>query len=267
VTSTFVVPIGGSTKAEPVLFVARSLAAWLNARVVLMSSGRVAQRPRMLGRLDQLTAESPTIATETRFVANATPADAILSVARETEDAVVCMATHARGRLRWAAMGRIAEDVICRATTPILLVGPHCATGWPTTLEHLVVCVDDSTVADPILPTAVRWARALDLEVSVVHAVHPLDTDGAKRPDKYLEAICARFAVAGLHAQPTVLHQSASVSDAVADYAASFPAALIAMTSHARHGVSRVTQGSIAMRTVAHATCPVLITAAQPERK
>jgi nucleotide-binding universal stress UspA family protein len=49
-------------------------------------------------------------------------------------------------------------------------------------------------------------------------------------------------------------------ADTLAELAGAAPAAVIAVASHGRTGVARAVLGSIAMRTIRHAPCPVLVT-------
>ncbi len=262
--ATVVVPVDGSKSAERTLSVASALAERLHGRVEVMSAGWAVDEAQTLAQLEALSAQLEP-AAHTRYVTSGAPADAIWSVANEIGNAVVCMATHGRGRLRWAAVGSVAEEVVRRAPAPVVLVGRHCNPEWPTSFEHLMVCVDGSTVADPIVPSAIRWAKALALDVCVAHAIHPLDVEGATHPDSTVEAICERFRAEGLRAESAVLRSSSFVPGALADHAATLPAALVAMSSHTRHALARVALGSVAMGTVALVSCPVLVMPVLPE--
>ena len=109
------------------------------------------------------------------------------------------MSTHGRGSFGWAILGSFAEEVVCQHDEPLFLVGRHCRDDWVDG-RYMLVCVDGSTAADPIVPPAIRWAKALHLDVHVAHVIHPLDVEGATHPDPIVAAIVAAFEAAGVHA-------------------------------------------------------------------
>lgn len=55
-------------------------------------------------------------------VVSGQPADAILSIAGDEPDTLICMATHGRGGFVRFALGSVADEVARKATTPVLLV-------------------------------------------------------------------------------------------------------------------------------------------------
>jgi len=129
----------------------------------------------------------------------------------------------------------------------------------------MLVCVDGMSVAEPVNPVAVQWAKALNLGVQVTVVVHPLDLDVGGFPHDVVDAIVARFAAAGIPATPVALPGS-YIAGAIADHVGDSPVALVAMNTHARGGMARLALGSVAMATVGLVECPVLL-APTPDRQ
>jgi len=254
---TIVVPLDGSHFAERALPVARTLAERFDGRLILLTTRWNAEFGEAEAYLEQVAAQGD-VPVEVQVVHDRAPAEAIEVVALEDADRLVCMTTHGRGALRWALLGSVAEDVVKRAHRPVLLVGRHCAPDWSEPFEHLVACVDASSAADPVVSVSSEWARALDLDVHLVHVMHPLDYEIDSGVEKVLASEVAQLERAGVHASSTVLRRS-FVPGALADYATKLPAALLVTTSHSRSGLARVALGSVAMGTVALSPCPVLV--------
>ncbi|HLZ68783.1 MAG TPA: universal stress protein [Dehalococcoidia bacterium] len=188
------------------------------------------------------------------------PAAAIAAYARRQPIDLVVMGTHARGAVRRTVLGSVAEGVVRELEIPVLLAGPHMqidhTTGWTT----LIVCVDGSPFAESILPLA-AWVRRLDLRVVLV-SVAPVDPVAVPPADvlegNYVHGLAEALRRQGVDAQWDVLHGD-DAARAISDYAASWPGSVIALATHARHGLPRLFSGSVAMRVVQQARGPVLV--------
>jgi len=255
---TIIVPLDGSDFAARALPVARAIADRIGAGMVVMSTYWEGGGDGIVGYLDRVAEEQGGIA-ETLLVDEHPAASAIASVSRSHPDAVVCMTSHGRSGARWAVLGSVTEDVLRDAHAPVLLVGRHCATDWPSHIEHLVVCVDGSNAAAGDVPAVSEWAKALGLDVRVVLVTHPLDVESAVHSNKVVETITERFVSQGVAATGIVLRGS-YVAGTIADFARTLPATLIATSTSSRGGIARVVLGSVAMGVVSLAPCPVLVT-------
>jgi nucleotide-binding universal stress UspA family protein len=258
---TFVVPLDGSRFAERALPVAHSLAERLGGRLLLMTTRWDDDARDPSSYLARMAGEQNAVPTDVLLIQDRPAPQAIDVALEEDEDRVVCMTSHGRGRLRWALLGSVAEEVIRNARRPVVLVGRHCSYDLPAPSRHLMACVDGSNVADPVLPIAAEWAAALTVDVHLTNVVHPLDVQDAVHPPAVIPAMIARLRAEGVDATPVVLRRS-YVPGALADYAGELPAALVVMTSHARTGFDRVALGSVAMGTLALSPCPVIVTRA-----
>ncbi len=204
---TMIVPLDGSEFAERAVPVARSVAARLRARVIVMSTRWEGHTDGVESYLDRFTGEELGVPVERVLVDEHPASHAIASVVGAHPDSVVCMTSHGRSGARWAILGSVTEDVVRETHTAVLLVGRHCALDWPARLEHLVVCVDGSDAAEPDVPALTDWARALGLDVRVVLVTHPLDVEGATHPNSVLDAVTARFTALGVAAQAVRLRK------------------------------------------------------------
>jgi nucleotide-binding universal stress UspA family protein len=195
------------------------------------------------------------VKVETIVVHDRTPEEAIHVAAEDGPGRVVCMTTHGRGRFRWAVLGSVAERVIHDMRDAALLIGRHCVAEWPTGRGRVLIAVDGSTASPAVLAPAIEWAKALELDVVVAAAVHPLDREF---PDAVLDAIGQHIEGQGLRVHRELL-RSSYPAGVLADVADEHGADLIAMSSHARTGAARLALGSVTMGVVGLAHCPVLV--------
>lgn len=273
--TTIVVPLDGSAFAERAIRPACSIAARLEqARVMLVccAPDDIDASQRELD--DRAHLYSDVIDVETRIVDDGDPAEVILAVAASEPDGMLCMATRGRGGVRATVLGSVSTEVVCRSTEPLVLVGPRCRTTLlPAERGRLLVCSDGSTLSDRIIPTAAAWCDRLQLEPWLTEVVGPdedLET-GQPRSNREVDAAKARLdTLATRWHSPTspagikVLHGASSSS--IAWFAERLPAALIAMATHGRGGLTRITMGSVATEVVRHAPCPVMITRPTDDR-
>jgi nucleotide-binding universal stress UspA family protein len=268
--TTIVVPLDGSAFAERAIRPACSLAArHEQARVLLVSCAPDDIDGAQHELDDRASLYSEVVDIETRIVGNGDPAEVILAIAATEPDGMLCLATRGKGGVRAALLGSVSTRVVCESTQPLVLVGPRCRTTLlPAERGRLLVCSDGSELSDSIVPTAATWCEQFRLEPWLTEVVGPDENpEPAHRPHPNREVEAAEERLAGLaarlhtpiaHARTRVLHGTASSS--IAWFAERLPAAVIAIATHGRSGLSRITMGSVASEVVRHAPCPVLIT-------
>ena len=163
---TLVVPLDGSEYAERALPIAETVAERIGGSLLLLSAQYHGPlRPHeYLEERAALCGRCPVdlIATKEELAE-----DAIVDALDNRDDLVVCMTTHGRGRLRWAVLGSVAEDVIRRTGRPTLLVGRNCRTDFLDRSPHLVACSDGSEDSAELAPVAREWADLLGLDHEV----------------------------------------------------------------------------------------------------
>jgi nucleotide-binding universal stress UspA family protein len=255
---TFVVPIDGSKFANHAVDVAAGMARHCGADIKLVASSWNTYDFRSpVPELESVAAKYADVVMST-VVCDEKPAALVIADAAKEPGHVVCMTTHGRGRLAWAALGSVAEQVIRDVSTPILLVGRHCARAWPTGARRLVLAVDGASAAPPGLQETIEWARGFNLEVEVTTVIHPLDTEG---PDRVIDAVVNNVESAGLVARSCIT-RGTYVAGELADTVVAAEADLVVMGTHGRSGVARFALGSVTMGVVGLAPCPVLVTRA-----
>lgn len=268
--TTIVVPFDGSTFAERALRPACSLAARLNGARVLLVTCAPKNADVVHGQLDdRASLYAGVVDIETRLIEDGRPADAILATVEAEPDAMLCMATHGRGGLRATVMGSVAKQIVRQTTQPLVLVGPQCRTALlQGERGRLLACSDGSAISDNIVPAVATWSARLQLEPWLTEVVPPDESvehspDGPRRNREVeagtarLNKLSARLQSPSITPRIKVLHGHPETS--IARYAEQLPAALIAMATHGRGGLSHITIGSIATAVIRRAHCPVLI--------
>ncbi|MGO9877529.1 MAG: universal stress protein [Acidimicrobiia bacterium] len=253
---TLVVPLDGSEYAERALPVAEVVAERLGGNVLLVSAQHHGPLdPRAY--LEECAARRDRCPVDVAATKDTYAAQAIVDVVGSSSDRVVCMTTHGRGRLRWAALGSVAEDVIRRSDRPMLLVGRNCEAEFLDRSSHLLACADGSEESNGLAPAALEWAELLGLDLRVAFVAHPLDVESAEHSDALFDAMATQFALSDRTAATIIPSQY--VAGALADYANELPAALIGLNCHARSGLARFALGSVTMGVLHLVSCPLLV--------
>jgi nucleotide-binding universal stress UspA family protein len=254
--NTIVVPLDASETSERALPIAEALAERVNAGLLVVSAqayGPLEPTAYVIEMAERVTrCPVDTLATKDD--------DAITIIAEALghhDDRVVCMTTHGRGSVQWAALGSVAEEVIRRTEQPILLIGNECRPDFLERGKFLLACADRPEAAGALAAPTSDWAEALDLRRQVAVVVHPLDVESAEHSAPVLDPIARAL---GVPTADAMLLRRNSVAGALVQCADVLPAALIATNSHARTGLARFALGSETMDVVRHAHCPVLVT-------
>ena len=177
---------------------------------------------------------------------------------------------------RWL-LGSIAEKVLRATTNSLLLVraNEEAPTRGEAVLRSIIVPLDGSELAESVLPTAVKFARLLNVGMVLFRAYElpasastegritfrtmmNLQTVSKNRPKiiwiKGFEAIEAE----GVQRVSSVLIEGSGPNEII-DYARKTPNALITMCTHGRSGVKRWVLGSVTEKVVRHSGDPVLV--------
>ena len=289
------VPLDGSATAEAVLPYVEAFAAGFKIPVQLLSvidigamtTHLAPERVRHLENiiageeekcasyLDNVAKIFSHSAADCRIV-RGTPAEIVLESTQDERDTLIAMATHGRsGAKRWL-LGSVAEKVLRGTTNPLFLVRAAAAKTSPQKIiNSIVVPLDGSPLAEQILPTVCRWARALDVEVTLVRAfefptaayvsseIYLPDYDQFREEARREAAAYLKEKEVGLVAEGvrtvSILTLEGQAADEIINYAQSAPGAVIAMSTHGRSGVQRWLLGSVTEKVVRHAGDPVLV--------
>lgn len=257
--TSIVVPLDESALSETALPVADELAAALGASILCMTAGWGSTAEELA---DYLASRSATLRAphSTAVTPDTFPATAIADAAGG--GSLVVMATHGRSGVGKALLGSVAEDLLKRSDRPVVLLGPHVQRRSPLTGGVLGVTTDGSPVSAMILPRVAHLATTLGLTVRVlsVHAGGGSPLGGADREvvDRAMESAVAFLTAEGVTAGAEAL-MGADAAEVVARWAADNDASLLAMSTHGRSGLARTALGSVTVKTVHSAPCPVLV--------
>lgn len=197
-----------------------------------------------------------------------TPADGLMSMLSDGEEALACLATHGRDRSA-ALVGSVAQSLLAQTDQPVLLAGPEChiLAGQG---GAVVAAVDGSGDDLTVVGTASGWARRLGLDLHLVTVVEPAPggPDGAPphrahgpaRPEEHLGALAAAARGRGVEASTAVLEDPVVVAPALVEESRRVVAALVVVGSRRRRPLRRVVLGDHAAQIV-HAA-PSLVLAA-----
>lgn len=291
---TILVPLDGSPLAERALPYAETIARQMHAPLLLV---RMLALPTSAAALAMPTGDflpeaeayletqaarliAHGISTDTR-VLYADAAEGILQEAESQGADLIVMATHGRTGLGRLVFGSVAEQILRRTKTPLLLVR-----AWedgvppPPIAAHprVLVPLDGSPFAEEALPVAVRLAMALGGALVLLHAVSPIETVIApelgypawpESPEtrlaagrEYLHNLVARSATGGcqVHFDVRLDVPTLAITEAARDH----EAALVVMATHGRGALGRLALGGVAYATLTHTRVPLLLV--RPQR-
>lgn len=263
-----VVPLDGSERSAAAIEAADTLAAALGVAVTYLTV--VASAAQLDARVLACTRFVPRDRLEAVVAHDV--ADAIVERAGgDGERALLCMASHGRGRVGGLMLGSVAEAVLRRGVGPLVLVGPRFDPSTFIRCDRLLVCVDGSKRSEQVLPVAARWARTLTSQLELITVLTPathddlfLTADGHLDvlDSGYVHRLARDLSGPGLDPQWEVLYGDAVRS--IVDYGRRVPGTLIALSSHGRTGLDRLLMGSVAMRLIHHSPTPLLVIRSGP---
>ena len=190
-----------------------------------------------------------------------------------TEPAMVIMSTHGRGGFSRLWLGSVADGVARHSPAPVLMVKPP-----PTEVDlsavrrfpRVLIPLDGSVAGEEILDQALVTFGIEDVEYTLMRVISPLavdhqwdaDTTPMRRAESHPESLL-HAAADRMRARGAKVVERLEVADmpatAIVDVAEEIEARAIAMTTHARRGMSRFLMGSIADKVLRTAPCPVLL--------
>jgi nucleotide-binding universal stress UspA family protein len=295
---SILVPLDGSTFGEHALAAALSLArrSGANLHVVLVHTAFVYVESGLIydERLDQQIREQEQDYLETvvKRLRAASPvpvtwalrdgpvADGICEQATLSSADLIVMTTHGRGPLSRFWLGSVADNLVRRASVPVLLIRPQETAPDPTrepTLRNVVIPLDGSALAEQVLEPAVALGRLLGADFTLLRIVKPvlfaghdptiLREPGMGQPATeqlqvearaYLEGVAERLSAQSLNVQTRVVVDVQPVV-AILEQSVGLTDGVIALATHGRGGLTRTLLGSVADKVVRGATVPVLV--------
>ncbi|MBI4545508.1 MAG: universal stress protein [Gemmatimonadetes bacterium] len=287
-------PLDGSALAESALPVAATLARRLGARVDLLhvlerhSRGTVHGQPHLTQRAE---AEGYLETVLRRLLAEGVSARALLrtgdadlggsiaACAAELGSDLIVLCSHGTRGVRGLLFGRVAQQVLCRGSIPVLLVpAARQPREQPYNCGRILAPLDGSRAAEAALPASARLTSALGAELLLVRVVPTVGTipgeeavaarlmpsaaaalldEEAAAAAKYLQEVSARLRAGGLPVQAVV--GRGDPAQGLLDVAAGRQVDLVALATHGRAGVAAVWAGSVVAKLVERSRQPMLL--------
>jgi nucleotide-binding universal stress UspA family protein len=189
------------------------------------------------------------------------PHELIARTAREEQVDLLLLATSGRARFGQWLLGGVAEQTVRYAECPVLL--------WrdETTPRHILVTLDGSPFAEQVLAPAIRIAKALGAEVTLLQVIDDDDEDededeedGARVAAEAYLAQCTAVWQPHL-AQPLRVEVSHGrvPAPAITDYLRTHQIGLLALATHGLSGSLTSTYGSVAEKLIRNTDCSMLV--------
>jgi nucleotide-binding universal stress UspA family protein len=190
---------------------------------------------------------------------------------------LVVMTTHGRGGIGRALFGSVTDSLVRHVSCPMLVARPHGTLPTPfapATISHVLVALDGSPESDLVLPHAAAVAEVTGARCTLLHLRHPeilsgiaapetlLDPDWQRRDEEaeraHLDRHASLFRERGIDVSMAVL-PAKDVKSALIEYAGTHAVDLVAMATHARHGLARMMLGSTATALLHETRLPMLL--------
>ena len=209
------------------------------------------------------------------MIATGRPGTEIVSIATREECDLIAISTHGRHPVTRGVLGSVTDEVVHASDVPVVTLTPEKATLYrdhEIDLSRIMVALDGTEFAERSLPYVERLAKDLDMEVTLVRVVQPLqmfwmDTFPADLVNEeselreiagsYLEGTATRLSATELKVDWKVMTGHAAGS--IIDLANDTPHDIIAIATRGRSGFARWALGSVAEAVVRGTGDPVLI--------
>jgi len=285
-----VVPLDGSLTAEAILPQVRRVLHRSDSEIILVRAVSVpmvedamvlaeaeigAAREYLLGQVEKLEKQGVRV----RHVLKVGAAVGVILDTVESEKAtMIALATHGATGLKRFLLGSIAEDVIRNSPVPVLLVRPFWSydlvpSGNPELrpILNLLLPVDGSGLAREALPGILEYAELFDARIVLLRILVGANRRAVEAPEKTLaeqelEDLAKIIEKKGV--ETVRLLGTGEPVDRILKTVREQQIDLIAMATHGRAGLSRVTAGSVTEEVLRKAEVPLLVTrVAQPAKK
>lgn len=239
-----------------------------------------ALRDRELSDLYMLAAEcrDTTTATIITSLEEGPIADVLEGYAARVSPDLIVISSHGRHGIARLSLGSVTDALIRNARVPVLVVKPTPSYLNPHAVDRfqlMVIPLDGSTLAEQILVPAIELAAIEQAEIVLLQVLSPDEDNVAKDPlhawweedvplaHAYLAKVAARIRRLGISVTSDIVIGS-SVAEAIATFAQSHRADMVAIATHGRSGLRRVMRGSVADELTRNSTTSLLVLHPQP---
>jgi nucleotide-binding universal stress UspA family protein len=203
-------------------------------------------------------------------VEGAAPGEAIVSYTDEHDVDLVVMGTHGRRGLQRMLIGSVAEEVLRRASCPVLTVrdSEDAPSAW--NVQNILAPVDFSEAATSAVKHTKELALTYGAQITLFHAVEEVmypsaygmemaEVPGPEVIDRVEEGLAdmVREEIGYEHVliESVIGYAPSSILDYVEDHDVD----LIVIATHGRSGLERLLLGSVTERVVRRASVPVFV--------
>jgi nucleotide-binding universal stress UspA family protein len=200
-------------------------------------------------------------------------ADGIVAAARAEHADLIVVGTHGRKGLARTVLGSVAEAILRSSDVPVLVVTRHVkGHEGEAVFQRALVAVDESEPSRAALSVAAHLSSSLRTRLILCTAFEAtvLSSGGAARAAQAeVHAAASQLAERGEHAAgaaPLIDDEivvSGPPEDVIEPTAIRRNCDLIIVGSHARHGLHRVLEGSVAETVARSCALPVLVVPAK----
>jgi len=193
--------------------------------------------------------------------------DVVETVAEARHADLIILGTSGRRGIGKFILGSVAEEILRRATCPVLTVGPHAAAVLPheKMFYKILYATDFSDGAPAAVTFAVGFAQEQQARLTLLHVIDRPHTGDLVRPHELETAALDHLAtfVAGDHGllfEPKTVVVHGVPADKILEVAQKERADLIVLGLRRAKGYLRATHlpNAVAHRVISQATCPVL---------
>jgi nucleotide-binding universal stress UspA family protein len=172
---------------------------------------------------------------------------------------LICIGAHGRSAVGTLFLGSVTREVLARAVTPVVVVGPDCAPS--PVLDTICVPVrPGSAFSGRAVSEAVEWARAFGARLHLIGAPPLVDEVLAEDPTAAdaLRVLADGARASGVEACWQLVPGD-DIAARVLDAATDLSASLIVLATRARRPIARLVLGSVAQDIMRRSPCPVLV--------
>lgn len=180
------------------------------------------------------------------------PVRGIIALAASDDVGMIVMGTHSRNGITRALSRSIAEAVLRQTTTPLCVVRKQPV---GERHRHLLVAVANDDLSAYTIQYATQAAKSLGSRVTFC----TVENTPTAETKQYLESAKEHAVSEGVQANWTVVSRLGHLSGAILQQAYAGECDAIVMASHARDGLSRLIEGSVAETVIRYSDLPVVV--------
>ena len=204
------------------------------------------------------------------------PPERLVAYTEDQDIDLVVMGTHGRRGIRRMILGSVTEEVLRKASCPVLTVRSDAEEAPKQAIRRILVPVDFSEASEIAVQHAKEIAQTYGAEIDLLHVVEEVvypSAYGVEPPYVPSQDVVARVEKAlGSMAREDIGYEHVQVSARIGyapltilDYVESNDIDLIVLATHGRTGLDRMLLGSVAERVIRRAPTPVFIV--KPDQK